>query len=65
MDNDTYISPNKITKQFDVTSGTLRKWAEEGKIRYLRSTTGGKREGKRIYNVEDVKKIFGIKEDIV
>jgi putative resolvase len=57
MDNEHYISPSKLTKQFDVTSGTLRRWAEDGKIRYLRPN-GGK--GKRIYNIQDVAKIFGI-----
>lgn len=53
MDNENYISPNKITKQYDITSGTLRRWALSGKIRCLRPNGG-----KRIYNVEDVKKIF-------
>jgi len=36
MDNENYISPNKITKQYDITSVTLRRWAEAGKIRCLR-----------------------------
>jgi putative resolvase len=53
MDNENYISPNKITKQYDITSGTLRRWAEAGKIRCLRPNGG-----KRIYNIEDIKKIF-------
>ena len=30
------------TKQYDITSGTLRRWAEAGKIRCLRPN-GGKR----------------------
>lgn len=55
MDNEHYISPFKLTKQFDVTSGTLRRWAENGKIKYLRPNNG-----KRIYNVHDVARIFGI-----
>jgi predicted site-specific integrase-resolvase len=55
MDNEQYISPFKLTKQFDVTSGTLRRWAEDGKIRCLRPNNG-----KRIYNVNDVTKHFGI-----
>ena len=50
MDNENYISPNKITKQYDITSGTLRRWAEAGKIRCLRPNGG-----KRIYNIEDIK----------
>jgi len=53
MDNENYISPNKITKQYDITSGTLRRWAEAGKIRCLRPNGG-----KRIYNIEDIKRIF-------
>ena len=56
MDNENYISPNKITKQYDITSGTLRRWAEAGKIRCLRPNGG-----KRIYNIEDIKKIFNNK----
>ena len=58
MDNENYISPNKITKQYDITSGTLRRWAETGKIRCLRPNGG-----KRIYNVEDIKKIFNKNEN--
>jgi putative resolvase len=59
MNNDNYISPHKLTKQFNVTSGTLRRWAEQGKIKYLRPN----KNGRRIYNIEDVKKIFGITEN--
>ena len=53
MDNENYISPSKITKQYDITSGTLRRWSEAGKIRCLRPNGG-----KRIYNIQDIKKIF-------
>ena len=62
MDNETYISPIKITKQFDITSCTLRKWAEDGKIRCLRPNPGV-RGGKRIYNINDINKIFGIEKN--
>ena len=55
MNNELYIAPSKITKQFDITSGTLRRWAESGKIKCLRPN--GTR---RIYNIEDVKRILGI-----
>lgn len=55
MNNDKYISPRHITKQFNITSGTLRLWAENGKIRYIRpNQTGG-----RLYNANDIEKIFG------
>ena len=56
MNNDKYISPHKLTKQFNITSGTLRHWAEAGKVRYLRPN----QTGRRIYNIEDIKKILGI-----
>ena len=59
MNNTNYISPSKITKQFDITSGTLRNWAEQGKIRYLQPNK------KRIYNIKDIEKIFGISSDII
>jgi predicted site-specific integrase-resolvase len=53
MDTENYISPSKITKQYDITSGTLRRWSEAGKIKCLRPNGG-----KRIYNIQDIKKIF-------
>ena len=62
MEKDVYISANKITKQFDITSNTLRRWADEGKIRCLRPNSEGKKGGKRIYHVEDIKKIFGVED---
>lgn len=58
MESENYISPNKITKQYDITSGTLRRWAEEGKIRCLRPNGG-----KRIYNIDDINKLFSKKEE--
>ena len=53
MDTENYISPSKITKQYDITSGTLRRWSEAGKIRCLRPNGG-----KRIYSIDDVERIF-------
>ncbi len=58
MDTENYISPNKITKQYDITSGTLRRWSEAGKIRCIRPNGG-----KRIYNIEDIRKIFNNEKD--
>jgi putative resolvase len=55
MDLDNYISPSKLTKQFDITSGTLRLWAEQGKIKFLRPNNG-----RRIYNIKDIERIFGV-----
>lgn len=65
MNDELYISPQKLTKKFDITSGTLRRWGDAGKIRTLRPIGTGKRPGKRVYNVNDIKKIFGIKEQII
>lgn len=59
MDTENYISPSKITKQYDITSGTLRRWSEAGKIRCLRPNGG-----KRIYNIDDINKIFSSKKNI-
>ena len=58
MNDDNYVSPHRISKQFNIISGTLRMWAEEGKIKYLRPNG----TGRRIYNVNDVRRIFGITE---
>lgn len=55
MNDDQFISPCKIKKKFDVTSNTLRSWAEKDQIRYIRIRDG---KGKRLYNIEDVEKIF-------
>jgi predicted site-specific integrase-resolvase len=60
MDNENYISAHKIKKKFDISSNSLRLWAESGKIRFLRINENGK----RIYNVEDINKTFGITESI-
>jgi len=49
-----YIAANKITKQYDISAGTLRRWAISGKIRFIRPNE----TGKRMYNIHDVKKIF-------
>ena len=46
MSNEQYISANKITSKYDITSGTIRRWAEEGKIQFIRPNGT-----KRLYNV--------------
>jgi predicted site-specific integrase-resolvase len=55
--NEQYISGHKITKQFDITSTCLRRWSDEGQIRSLRTQDG---KGKRVYNLQDIQKQFGI-----
>lgn len=61
MNNDNFISPKKLTQQFNITSGTLRNWGESGKIGYLRPN----KTGRRIYNINDVRKILGIEDSIL
>lgn len=60
MDNDRYISPIKIKEKYDISSNTLRLWAETGKIKYIRVN----KTGKRIYSVEDLRRIFGENQNI-
>jgi len=62
MEKEEYISPYKIKKKYDITSNTLRTWAEQNKIKYIRIREG---KGKRMYSIKDVEKIFGntIKSD--
>jgi predicted site-specific integrase-resolvase len=55
MNNDKFISAYKIKKRFDITSNTLRTWADNDKINYIRIRDG---KGKRMYNVDDVERIF-------
>jgi putative resolvase len=60
MDNGKYIVPFRVSKQFNVTSGTLRRWSEEGKIRCIRPNNG-----RRLYNLEDIEKFFGVEKEII
>ncbi len=53
--NEQYISPFKIKKKFDITSNTLRTWADNNKIRHIRIREG---LGKRLYNINDIEKLF-------
>ena len=50
---DQYITPQSITKLYDVSSTTLRNWAESGKIKFIRPN-----QGRRLYNKDDVMRIF-------
>jgi hypothetical protein len=52
--NEQFISPSKITKKYDITSNTLRTWATEGRIKFIRTSE----KGKRLYSLEDINKIF-------
>lgn len=55
MNRDTYITPSKITKQYNITSRTLVNLADAGKLRYLRPNENGR----RVYHIEDVRAYFG------
>lgn len=54
-----YVSANTIRKHYDISQTTLRNWANEGKIGFVRTKGGKKAEGKRLYRKEDVDKLFG------
>jgi predicted site-specific integrase-resolvase len=56
MNESEYVSPFKIRKRFDITSNTLRSWAEAGKIGFIRINEG---KGKRLYNINDVNRVLG------
>jgi len=59
-DRTKYLSTRSITKRFDITSTTLRRWADEGKIRYVQPDSNTKRGGNRLYNASDIEKFFGL-----
>lgn len=50
-----YVSPQKIIQLFDITSNTLRTWADTKKIRVIRPNNG-----RRLYNIDDLMGIFGL-----
>lgn len=49
-----YLTPKKITDTYNITSTTLRNWAEDGKIKFIRPNGG-----KRLYDKADVERVFG------
>src|SRR6478736_6383638 len=58
MDNmnneERYVRATNIRKVYDVSYVTLRRWAEDGKIRFKRAEGGGK----RLYCINDVRKLY-------
>jgi putative resolvase len=54
------VSGATIRKNYDVSSSTLRSWAEQGKVKVVRSQ-GGK--GKRLYCLDDFKHQVGLFEE--
>jgi predicted site-specific integrase-resolvase len=58
MYNGSFISAKQITSKFDITSGTIRRWAEDGRIRFIKPNGI-----KRLYNVDDINRIFSNSSD--
>jgi len=54
-----YRGAQEIRKTYEISSETLRRWNNQGKISSIR-TPGGN----RLYSVVDVEKIFGNQERI-
>lgn len=56
--NNEYITPKEASQLLSVHVATLRKWADQGKIDYIRITNGDRR-----YKKQDVLRIAGIEEN--
>lgn len=60
-----FVSAAKLRKQFDITSGTLRRWAEQGKIKFVRPNAEScGRGGRRLYSVNDIQSILGVNNNV-
>lgn len=57
---ESYLKATKIQKTYQISSSTLRRWGDDGKIETIR-TAGGS----RLYKLSDVENVFGIKEPII
>ena len=53
--SEKYITSKKVRDQYGVCNSTLKRWANEGKIKTIR-TVGNK----RLYGCDDIASIFGI-----
>jgi len=58
MQNRSFISAKHVKQQYDVSSCTLRRWSEEGKLSFIRSGAEG---GRRLYSAVDLARLFGEK----
>jgi hypothetical protein len=56
MNSDVYLSSQKITKLYNVTSDRLRTLANKEEIRFIRPEGGN-----RSYHIEDIQKHFELK----
>ena len=62
MNGDKYISPYQLTRQYNISSATLRRWAEHGKIRCIRPGDATATRKKRLYHAGDIARLFGVDE---
>jgi excisionase family DNA binding protein len=57
MNDNEYLTPREISRRFGLSTGTLRHWAVEGKVRCIRPNGNGR----RLYEKNDVLRVFGEK----
>lgn len=57
-----YVSGATIRKTYDVCNTSLRSWADQGKIRVVRTSEGS---GKRLYCLEDVRAHLGVSNEAI
>lgn len=50
----TYKKPKDVTKQYGLTSATLRSWAIEGKIKYITTPSNY-----RLYDIDSIRNLLG------
>jgi predicted site-specific integrase-resolvase len=55
MNKPIFLFASKIQKKFDVSSATLRRWSEEGRVHTTRLPGG-----KRLYSIADIESIFKV-----
>lgn len=58
MNEETYISPVQIKRQYSISSNTLRVWANDGKIKFIRPNGT-----KRLYNKSDIQHFLGVEKE--
>ena len=57
MNEERYISGRTISKQVNITTATLRRWADEGKVKVIRPNINSTKT-QRLYNLRDIEYIF-------
>jgi putative resolvase len=55
MDKTIYVPGNEVKKKYRVSTRTLNRWADSGRLGHVRSPGG-----KRLYSQEDVHVLFGL-----